>query len=71
MLDKLRGAWRSMTIWFNVLFGMAVANFDTIRDGLPQIQPYMTPGLFGKLMIAAFVVNIILRFKTNCCLSAK
>lgn len=71
MLDHLKGAWRSMTIWFNVVFGAFITNFDAIRDNLPQIQPYLTPGMFGKLMVIAFVVNVLLRFKTNQSLADK
>jgi len=71
MLNHIKGAWHSMTIWFNVLFGALVTNFDTIRDSLPQIQPYMTPGLFGKLMVAGFVINVLLRFRTNQSLADK
>jgi hypothetical protein len=71
MLDKLKGAWRSVTVWFNVIFGMIVTNFDAIRDNLPQLQPYLTPGLFGKLMVIGIVANILLRFKTNCDLAHK
>lgn len=70
-MDKLKNAWKSWTIRFNLLFGAFVTNFDTIRDSLPQIQPYMTPALFGKLMVAAFVVNLMLRFKTTTSLADK
>jgi hypothetical protein len=70
-MDKLRNAWKSWTIRFNLLFGAVVTNFDTIRDSLPQIQPYMTPGLFGKMMVAAFVINLLLRFKTSTGLESK
>jgi len=71
MIDHLKGAWRSMTIWFNVLFGAFVVNFDAVRDSLPQIQPYMTSALYNKLMLAAIIVNIALRFKTNQSLVSK
>lgn len=71
MIDHLKGAWRSFTVWFNVVFGAIVTNFDTIRDSLPQLQPYLTPGLFGKLMVAGFIVNVLLRFKTSQSLAAK
>lgn len=71
MMDHIRGMRRSATIWFNLIFGAFMSNFDTIRQSLPEIQPYLPASLFGKLMVVAFIVNIALRFKTNSSLADK
>lgn len=71
MLNHLKGALRSVTVWFNVMFAMFAENFDTIRDSLPQMQSYMTPAMFGKLTITCVVINLLLRAKTKQSLAAK
>lgn len=71
MIDKLKNAWRSWTIWFNGVMALAIPAMPTLADQIPQLQPYLTPTLYqwlGGLVVAA---NILLRFKTNKSLADK
>lgn len=71
MIDKLKNAWRSWTIWFNATMALAIPAMPAIADQIPQLQPYLSPALYqwlGGLVVAA---NILLRFKTNKSLADK
>lgn len=71
MLDKLKGAWRSVTIWFN---GLLLALFPLVQmahDSLPEIGQYLSPHLYQYVGLAVVVVNIALRFKTTSDLASK
>lgn len=67
--DKLRGAKRSLTVWFNAAMGAALLVLpDAVSyavSNLPQIQPYMPDNLYKWLMAVAVVGNFLLRFKTS------
>ena len=65
MKDKLRGAWRSVTIWFNGLLLAALPLFEACRDYLPGLQEYVTPTVYKWVGLSVVLINIGLRFKTS------
>lgn len=71
MMDKLKGAWRSMTIWFNSAAAVVVPGLPMLRDEFPQLQPYIPDHLYQYALGLIIVANIALRFKTNVDLAAK
>ena len=44
MLDKIKGAYKSMTVWVNAAFAIAINNADTIMQGLRDNLPGVSPG---------------------------
>lgn len=67
----LRGARRSLTIWFNSVAGTMIAALPYAQDALPQLAQYIGPQTY-KIMAAVIVLgNIILRAKTSTALPDK
>lgn len=71
MFDKLAGALRSWTIWFNNTFGVALLLIPVIQEQMPNLQPYFDANTYKYLMLALIVGNILLRFKTTVALENK
>lgn len=64
-MKTIKGAWKSLTIWFNcVLLGL-LPLFDMVMASLPQLREYLPTDAYKTLGLAALVGNILLRFKTN------
>jgi len=69
--DKLKGAWRSKTIWFNVGAGIALTYSNEILGVLPQLQPVLGADHYQTAFAVVTVVNVTLRFLTKHPLEAK
>ncbi len=70
-MEKLKGAWKSLTIWFNGVVLAIVPMIDTVKENLPALGQYMTPENLKVVGLAVLVLNIVLRFKTNRSLAEK
>ena len=62
---KIRGAWKSLTIWFNGVLLAVIGLWPMVADALPQFAPYLDAGIYKIMMVAALIINLALRFKTN------
>lgn len=62
---KLRGAWRSWTIWFNGLLLAVMPFIDNLKDAIPQLESYLDAAIYKNVMLAVVAVNIALRMKTS------
>jgi len=62
---KFKGSLKSVTIWVNSLFLSILPFYDEMRDGLPQLQPYLPDNAYKWMALALVVLNISLRFKTK------
>lgn len=71
IIDKLKGAWRSFTIWFNALLLAALPLYEAAKESLPDLQGYLPPDLYKWVGVAVVVGNILLRFKTRTDLAHK
>lgn len=71
MIDHIKGAWRSLTIWLNGLILALLPALDYAKDSLPQLADYLTPEHYKTIMLAVVGLNIALRFKTNGSLADK
>jgi preprotein translocase subunit SecY len=71
MLDKLKNAWKSWTIWLNTIALAFIAALPDLLASFPQLQGYLPDNVYRTAMGALIVVNIALRFKTNAPLNAK
>jgi hypothetical protein len=74
-LAKLKAAWRSKTVWFNLLLAAAWAGLPDLLvemgQMLPTIRDYLPQNTYGTLVIVAAVGNTFLRFLTKLPLEAK
>lgn len=62
---KLRGAWKSVTIWFNTVALAALPLLDATQSALPAMKEYTDGRLFGVFAMAVILGNVFLRFKTT------
>lgn len=68
---KLRGAWKSWTIWLNSICIAVLSGLPAVADAIPQMQPFLPEDwyrIIGGVIVGA---NILLRFKTNKSLDEK
>lgn len=74
-IDKLRGAARSKTVWFNAValafVGQLPAMIDYAAQNLPALQPYLPANHYTTIIGAITIANLILRFKTTTSLAGK
>lgn len=70
-IEKLRGAVRSVTVWFNGVVATIVLALPILQDSIPSLQAYLPPHLFKYLMLAVLIANIWLRFRTRDALEHK
>ena len=71
MRAKLKGAIKSLTIWFNSIAGTAAVALPYAKEQLPALQSYVPHDFFQYAMAAVIIGNIVIRFKTNSSLEQK
>lgn len=63
ILDHLRAARRSFTVWLNTLLLAAYPFADSIiaalRDNLPDLAPYLPANVFRAVGLALVIYNIV------------
>ena len=63
ILDNLRAARRSFTLWLNAVllaaFPFADSIISGIRDNLPDMAPYLPANVFRAVGLALVVYNIV------------
>ncbi len=69
--EKLYGAVKSITIWFNSLILLALPVAEYASLALPQLQEYLGVETYKLVGLIVVVANILLRFKTKESLSEK
>lgn len=62
---RIMGAWRSLTVWLNVLVITLLPIYEVLKSELPSLQVYMTPETYKWAGLVLAVTNIALRFKTT------
>ena len=70
-MDSIKGAWRSVVIWFNGLLLAAFPLLEVAKESLPELAQYISPGVYKWMGLAVVLANIALRFKTSASLSSK
>lgn len=74
-MNKIRGAFKSLTIWVNgillSIFPFANDITSGIQENLPQLGQYLPENIFKTLGLAVVVFNIWLRVRTTHSLEAK
>jgi cytochrome b561 len=63
--EDLSSAYKSWTIWFNGMLGVAVVALPAAQENLPQLQEYLPADVYHYLMGALVLGNMLLRFKTS------
>jgi len=63
--SRIKGALRSVTIWFNALVGAAIILLPDAATSLSGLQPYIPHNIFQWTMGIVVAANIILRFHTK------
>jgi hypothetical protein len=71
MLDKLKGCYKSVVIWFNGLALSFVSLFDLFHESLPELSQYVPDNIYKKVGLAIIIGNLLLRFKTSKALQDK
>jgi hypothetical protein len=75
MINKLKGAYKSLTIWLNAAFVMLLSNADltmqVLRDNLTGVSQWLNADLLKYAALFIIGVNVLLRFKTNKSLADK
>ncbi len=75
MIEKLKSAWRSKTIWFNTLGAAALvalpSALDQLAAAMPQLHEYLPENTYKTVGAIAVGGNIVLRFLTKLPLEAK
>lgn len=71
IIDKIKGALKSWTVWFNSIAGAVLMGLPMLQDSLPALQPYVNGNHYKHVMAGVIVVNIVLRFKTSKALEQK
>ena len=71
LIRKIRGARKSLVIWFNTIVGTAVTLLPVAQESFPQLQEYLPANIYQWVMGALVVGNIILRFRTTLDLAHK
>lgn len=75
ILTQLRGARRSLTVWFNGLLLTALPYAEDIigfiRQALPELQAYLPDNWYKVMGVVVVVVNLLLRLKTKAALADK
>lgn len=71
MIDKLKGAFRSWTIHFNIWVMAAIEALPMLQDAFPQLQPYIPANLYQSGLALLVVGNLLLRFRTSTSLAHK
>lgn len=65
MLDKLKGCYKSVVIWFNAFALSLLSVFEMFHDSLSELMPFMSANAYKVLGLAIILGNIALRFKTS------
>lgn len=63
--DKVRGAFKSLTIWFNSLMAFLAFGLPELAVSLPLIAGYLPDDLRGHVTLLTIVGNIFIRFITR------
>lgn len=64
-MNKVKGAWKSVTIWINGIFLAAFPLVGMLKDSLPDLGQYLDPSVYKWVGLAVVVMNIALRFHTS------
>lgn len=68
-LLQLRGALKSKVVWFNLIMAGLIDQIPYITqqliEGLPDMQPYLSSGVYKHAMGFVVTVNFLLRFRTR------
>ena len=75
MMDKLRGALQSVTMWVNGIFLAAVPFADQIAQGLhdamPELSQYIPDNIYKAVGVAIVLFNLYQRTRTTKSLEEK
>lgn len=71
MKEKIKGMWKSWTVWFNGAAVTIVAGLPLLQDSLPQLAPLVSAAVYKNVTLFVVLVNLFLRFKTNKSLADK
>lgn len=62
---KLAGALRSFTVWFNTVLLVLLPIVEIAKETLPELEEFLTPGVYRTIGLVVVVANILLRFRTT------
>ena len=75
MLEKLKGAYKSLTIWLNAMFLGLISNADlvmsSLRENLPTVSQWLNADMLKYSAYFIIGVNVLMRFRTHNSLADK
>lgn len=75
MIEKLKGAYKSLTIWLNVVFAGLISNADlvmsSLRENLPTVSQWLNADMLKYSAYFIIGVNVLMRFRTHNSLADK
>lgn len=71
VIDSIKGAIKSWTIWFNSVVAAFIMFLPEIQASLPQLAAYLPANVYKWLALAVLLTNLALRFKTTKALADK
>jgi hypothetical protein len=69
--NTLKGAWRSLTVWFGGMLLLLPDTIALVQDQWPSIAPYIPDALESRVMNVLALVVLLLRLRTTVSLAAK
>ena len=71
LVDKLRGALKSLVVWFNSTVALAVPALDYAQQQIPLLYNILPTNLYGWSFGLVVALNVLLRFRTRTALEYK
>jgi len=67
----LRGAWKSLTVWFAALLAVAPDALLMLQANFPTVAPFVPEALQSRTMQVIALLILLLRIKTTASLADK
>ena len=61
----MKAFWKSLTIWFNTVFGSLMAMIPLAMEQLPVLKEYLPANWYMWALLALTVGNVVIRARTS------
>ena len=67
----MKAFWKSLTIWFNTVFGSLTALLPIAMEQLPILKEYLPANWYMWALLVLTVGNVIIRARTSTAIGMK
>lgn len=71
IISHLRGALKSLTVWFAALLAVAPDGLTLVQANFPTIAPFIPDSMHSRAMQVIALLILLLRIKTTASLADK